>query len=173
MKWFFENPEAVIKLRKSVGAWKGTPFRQFSRAKGASGGVDCVGWCEALMQETGVIGQSEFIIPRLAGDYSHAMAMPRVLRYFRGEIDDDPQSLELSKIFSELDVDKDKLRADDFLPGDIVVWRKASQFHVGVVSNGFEFVYVATAGVGEGTLQDAALKQYLVAAFRARARRLH
>ncbi len=173
IKWFFEDAESVSKLRVAADGWKSppTPFRKFSRVKGAAGGVDCIGLCEALMSETGVIGPNEFIFPRRAGDYSSAMAMPRVLRYLRGEIEDDPQSKELSRCFAEIRLGS-RLSATSFLSGDIVVMRKASQFHVGVVVNGFDFLHVNPAsGVSEGTMQDYSFKQYLVAVFRARAKR--
>jgi len=176
MKWFFEDLEAVDRLRREAKEWlfPPTPFRKFSRAKGRGGGVDCVGLAEALMIAAGVLKENEFIFPRSDADYSSAATVPKVLRYLRGHEWRDSQSAKLARIFAEIPMGfKTTVNppAALFVPGDLLILRNGGVFHVPVIIEGRHFVNaIPEVGVREGNIHDPTFSQYLIALFRAKAR---
>ncbi len=180
--WFFEDPAKVSILRSEAATWLGTPFRPFSRAKGKTGGVDCVGLGEALMSVTGVIGANEFMFPRKAADYQPHTAEMKILDYLRGQFKgpsgSDQQSKRLARIFAEIELPEKSEPAghtnidpEIFLPGDIGILKRGGLFHVPIFIGGPHFINALPhSGVTEGTIHDTSFSNYLEALFRARAR---
>lgn len=50
---YFRIPDRLTKLDTVLQSWKGTPFRKGGAHKGNRGGVDCIRFAIAVLQETG------------------------------------------------------------------------------------------------------------------------
>jgi cell wall-associated NlpC family hydrolase len=167
-EWFFEDEQAVTLLRKEAASWMGTPFREFSSAKGRSGGVDCVGLAEALMVACGVI--KPFTFPRIHADYQSHGTREKVLDYLRGK-SKDSQSAQVAARFAEITIPefRDNLPSEILMPGDLLILRSGSLFHMPIVLEGRRFIHcLRPAGVTEGNIHDTSFSRHLVALFRAR-----
>jgi cell wall-associated NlpC family hydrolase len=106
MKAHFDDESHVTALLTEAASWRHTPFRFGSRAKGRTGGTDCVGLCEALLLAAGAVDSFNF--PRHPADMSRHVHNDRILNYLRGR-DDDPQSATLASVFQELNVEPFKI----------------------------------------------------------------
>lgn len=172
-RFFFDDAEAVQRLRNAFAEWRGTPFRPFSRAKGEGGGIDCVGFAEELLHAAGAV--EKFTFPRSSADYqgNAELRAAKVLRYLRGEIEDDAQSAELARRFAELELPVERVTNPNgllFQPGDLLVLQHGSMFHLPVTLDGRRFAHCAYPnGVDEGNIHDPTFSRHLVAHFRARA----
>jgi hypothetical protein len=186
---YFDNPLEAEKLRREALSWLGTPFRQCfyfpapeedpalqAQLKGPGGGIDCIGLVQEIMQRVGAA--EGFSFARATSDYQSANATSeKVLDWLRGKADD-PQSKRLKEILVELkipDAAKDPVAdspRDFFKPGDILVLRHFSLFHIPIIiDRDLNFVNaVPRAGVIEGTIQDSTYRRHLVAAFRLKPR---
>lgn len=164
-RWFFSNPEAVVKLRAAAIALRDTPFRAFSNAPGRGGGMDCVAFAEALHVAAGVV--APFAFPRTSKDYSRHVHNDKVLNYLRGNVDDH-QSRMLNAIFAELD---HKLADFGFMPGDVIIMKAGrGQWHLPVMLDARTFVQCAYPdGVSEADITQPDYADAIVAVFRARA----
>jgi cell wall-associated NlpC family hydrolase len=175
--YFFEDAAAQQRLCNAAAEWPDTPFREFSKAPGRGGGVDCVGLCEALMAAAGVC---EFSFPREQSDYQ-GHAPGKILRYLRGRIADDPRSARLAEIFAEIPLPAPQgpvLRGKGipwnppkelFMPGDLVICKSDGLFHMPIMLRGRRFISaVHTQGVIEGDIHDPSYSRHFVALFRAR-----
>lgn len=170
MRFYFEDAEAVQRLRKAAAEWLGTPFRPFSRAIGSDGGIDCVGLAEELMVAAGAVRAGDFAFARSAADYQSARLELRVLKVLRGQAADDPQSRRLAAIFTELRLpaDRENIHPAIFMPGDLIVLRQGGQFHIPVMLGDRQFVHCsAHSRVAYGDLHDPTYSQHIDAAFRA------
>lgn len=58
--FFATNPGHVVDLQLECESWRGTPFRQQGRVKGAMGGVDCVWFMPLCFLNIGAIGRETF-----------------------------------------------------------------------------------------------------------------
>jgi cell wall-associated NlpC family hydrolase len=194
---FFGHAAAVERLLAAERAWDGTPFREFSRAQGAEGGIDCVGYVEELFIAAGVVRRGDFEFARTMADYQSSRLELRILRMLRGEVADDPQSLRLAEIFAEVELpltDKAQciLAAPDasdgerkaalkdhatqnldpafFLPGDLLVLRRGGEMHLPVSLGGRKITHCARPlGVQRANIHDPTYSENLDAVFRARA----
>jgi cell wall-associated NlpC family hydrolase len=171
MIYFFEDAAAVRRLRAECESWRKTPFRFGSRAKGIGGGTDCVGFCEAVMLAAGAVTQFSF--PRTPEDNSRHVHNDKILNYLRGKIDDE-QSRHLAQRFAELRLALDPDHAPDlpeFFPGDLLILKTGvGLYHMPVMLSATAFMQCAYPdGVTEGDITAPNYRDYLVAAFRARA----
>lgn len=66
---YFLDPERVFALVAACESWRGTPFRECSRVKGAGGGVDCASFVAAVFEDIGAIDRAIAIPPY---DVNHA-----------------------------------------------------------------------------------------------------
>lgn len=178
MSWFFDDAAAVQRLCDAAAAWMETPFREFSRAPGRTGGVDCVGLCEELMKAAGVC---EFQFPREQSDYQ-GHAPGKILRYLRGRVPDDPRAVLLAEIFAEiaLPVPQGPTQTrrqtlawnppkELFLPGDLLILKSDGLFHMPIMLGGRRFISaVYRVGVIDGDIHDPSYSRHFVALFRAR-----
>jgi len=177
---YFDDPERAKALEAEARSWLGTPFRECYRRdlaafdlKGKGGGIDCVGLVQEVMRRVGAAG--EFTFARQPSDYQSHQLGDKVLDWLRGKIDN-PESRRLGAMFEELAI-PDQVRDPDaptprdfFKPGDILVLRHGSLFHLPVVVDR-ELHFVSAlprVGVTEGTIQDSTYSGHLVAAFRMR-----
>src|ERR1017187_3816872 len=85
--WFFEDPDRAAALIAEAKTWRGTPFRRGSSAKGAGGGIDCVGLDESLLFAVGAVPKFNFPRDRKR-DYSRHVYNDRILKYLRGQFED-------------------------------------------------------------------------------------
>ncbi len=168
---YFDNPREAKKLFDEAMSWVGTPFRPFSIAKGETGGVYCVGLVSQIMTNIGATDKWEW--NHEDADYESTQAGEKVLDWLRGK-GDDPQSKKLAEILVELKIPEvcsdpeAETPRDFFKPGDILVLKHYSLFHLPVIiDDDLHFVNaIPRAGVIEGTIQDGSYSQHLVAAFR-------
>jgi|SRR5581483_1005132 len=177
--WFFQNPAAVATLREEAASWLGTPFFEFSCAKGKGGGIDCIGLAEQLMIASGVCAAFHF--PRTHAGYQCHGTRLEVLRWMRGHASspDDPsvaaRSRRLAEIFAEIALPRFTLAAPTrvLMPGDLLILRSGSQFHMPIILDGPRFIHcMRPAGVAYGSLHDSSFLRHLIAMFRARAKPL-
>lgn len=181
-RWFFADPKSQALIKSEGESWVGTPFRPYSRAKGRTGGIDCIGLAEELHRVCK--SAPAFHFPRSDADYQGHAFGDRVLKWLRGEytVGDPPrigpQSKKLARIFAELKLpdvpEGEHYPAEFFLPGDLLVMQRKELFHMPIVyeidtpGNHVRFVNaIPRLGVVRGTLQDWSYRQHLVAAFRA------
>lgn len=159
MKFYFQNPKHVARLRAAADSWRDTPFRFGSKAKGISGGTDCVGLVESLLFESGALPSFEF--PRRPRDMSPHVRNNRILDYLRGKINDQ-QSKALAKRFMELPKDT------ELMPGDVLILRKANAdlFHLPIVIDPPRCAHCLGAGVGECDATDPNIADRIVSVFR-------
>jgi hypothetical protein len=177
-RWFFDDPKNVAKLQRVAAKWIGetwtTPFRQYSRAPGPAGGVDCIALDEGIMH--GVGAAPKFKLPRTSADYQGHAHGDKVLRWLRGK-DRDPQSKKLAAIFAEiklprrLDLSEAHLPPGFLMPGDLLVMIRFQLFHMPIViDTEHHFISaIPRLGVVRGTVQDSSYREHLKAVFRARA----
>jgi cell wall-associated NlpC family hydrolase len=175
MSFYFEDAEAVHRLRTEAAQWRGTGFYPYSKAKG--GGVDCVGLCEALLSAAGAI-PADLSFPRAPADYSRHVHNDKILNYLRGNVADDPQSTLLARMFAELPKPERKqlsaFRYDyepQLMPGDVLILKGGvGIFHMPVMLSDRSFIQSAYPdGVSEGDIGDSNYEPFIVAVFRARA----
>jgi hypothetical protein len=81
--WFFRDPSRVTALHAEIDSWLGTPFHPNSRAKGRTGGVDCIRLNEAIAVAVGVVEPFEF--PRVPMDFTQHQERSITLEFLRGE----------------------------------------------------------------------------------------
>src|SRR5215472_1431183 len=182
---YFDDPAAARALYLEAMSWVGTPFAQYYQMdppegvempkpdlKGMGGGIDCIGLVQEIMHRIGA--SEEFVFKREPADYQAANATgEKILDWLRGKIDN-PQSRRLKEILVELEIPevaKDpyaETPRDFFKPGDILVLRHFSLFHMPVIIDAdLHFVNaIPRVGVIEGTIQDSTFSRHLVAAFR-------
>jgi len=189
---YFDDYWAAKALRDEALTWIGTPFREYYQqeiespiaqipeglvfdSKGPGGGIDCIGLVQEIFFR---IGASEkLIFERVPADYQSFQDGDKILDWMRGK-EDDPQSKRLGEMLVELNI-PDRVKDPDaetprdfFKPGDILVLKHASLFHMPVIyDDGLHFVNaIPRLGVIEGTIQDSTFSQHLVAAFRLKPR---
>jgi cell wall-associated NlpC family hydrolase len=183
---YFDNPRAALKLKKEAMSWIGTPFTEYfqqnfevqqpTMPKGVSrdikgAGIDCIGLVQEIMYRTGAA--EKFMFVRESGDYQSHQTGDKILDWLRGKVDD-PQSKRLAEILTELEIPDavseihSETPLDFFKPGDILVLRHGSLFHMPIIyDHGLNFVNaIPRMGVTEGTIQDSTFSKHLVAAFR-------
>ncbi|MBA2585693.1 MAG: hypothetical protein H0U99_04340 [Chthoniobacterales bacterium] len=162
--YFFTDSKRAARLQREAESWIGTPFREFSKAKGAAGGVDCVGLCEEILRVAGAVDR--FTFPRTSADYQGHAFGDRLLQWMRGEIDD-PQSKVLKKRFVEFGP-----KDHTYMPGDLLVLRHFELFHLPIIIDERRHFVNALPrlGVVRGTIQDSSYNAHLVAIFRAKAK---
>lgn len=168
MKYYFESPARVAALQAEAETWLGTPFRPHSKAKGRSGGVDCIHLCERIFVAIGLFAAG-FTFPRLPMDYSMHQDNSIILEYLRGQGRAgqaiDPQSKLLASVFEEVGPDA------EHMPGDLssILIGKCSH-HLCLGFDNRRLIHVfAKADVDFGEYQDATFKKRLETIFRARA----
>lgn len=66
---YFVDPERVFALVAELESWRGTPFRQRSRVRGAAGGVDCANFIAGVFFNVGAIDAAVSVPPY---DINHA-----------------------------------------------------------------------------------------------------
>jgi hypothetical protein len=150
---FFDDPARVLSLRAEIDSWLDTPFHAYSRAKGRTGGVDCIRLNEAIAIALGVVEPFQF--PRVPMDFTKHSDRSIVLEYLRGEYREspdapiDPQSIRLAARYQEILSPELReagpeawLRDFEFLPGDLVaiILGKAAH-HLATVYDGARFVH--------------------------------
>jgi len=189
---YFDDYNAARALYDEAISWVGTPFREYYQQeleipnphlpkpdpKGSGGGIDCIGLVQEVYLRSGAA--EKFIFERTSADYQSHQAGEKILDWIRGKADD-PQSKRLGEIFVELEIpeqakDPDAETPRDFFkPGDILVLRHGSLFHMPVIiDDDLHFVNaVPRMGVIEGTIQDSTFSRHLVAAFRLKPRALN
>ena len=181
---FFDDPEALQRLRDAAAIWDRTPFREHGRVKGLGGGIDCVGYVEELMIAAGVAERGDLSFARTDADYQSHRTWLRILDYLRGKVTDDPQSARLAAIFEEIMLPAPQgpstngrpLRWENpplelFKPGDLLVLRDEGQIHLPVILRGRKFTHcMRPNGVDEGSIHDTSFSNHFIAMFRARAR---
>lgn len=177
-RFYFENPKNVAKLQRAAAKWRGdswgTPFREYSKAPGPTGGIDCIGLGEELMHAAGAVPR--FNIPRTSADYQGHAFGDKVLKWLRGK-DSDPQSKKIASIFAEIklprriDLASEHLPAGFLMPGDLLVMKRFELFHMPIVIDAeHHFISaIPRLGVVRGTIQDSSYREHLIAIFRARA----
>jgi len=175
-KPFFSDATRVQALRIAAASWRLTPFRFGSRAKGKSGGIDCVGLVEELMASAGI---ERFHFERTPADNSRHVYNEKILNYLRGKIPGDPQSAILHSRFEELAPLPEKKQRTafihyydpPFMPGDLLIMKTGKGlYHMPVLLGQAAFIQCAFPnGVSEGDILAPNYQDYLVAAFRARA----
>jgi cell wall-associated NlpC family hydrolase len=139
--------------------------------KGGGGGIDCIGLVQEIFYRIGAA--DKFMFARVPADYQMHQTGDKILDWMRGKVDD-PQSKKLAAILTELEIPqaaKDphaETPRDFFKPGDILVLRHASLFHMPVIIDDcLTFVNaIPRLGVIEGTIQDSTFSIHLVAVFR-------
>jgi cell wall-associated NlpC family hydrolase len=177
---YFDNQIAASKLRKEALSWIGTPFRELTGIdkdadlndlKGPGGGIDCIGLVHQIFYR--IEATHKWTFPRELSDYNYNDLGGRFLQWLRGEIDD-PRSKMLAQILTELkvpdavtEIDAECPR-DFFKPGDVLVLKHASLYHMPVIyDNDLHFINaLPRIGVVEGTIQDSTYSSHLVAVFR-------
>jgi cell wall-associated NlpC family hydrolase len=164
MKWFFEYPGNVAVLRQEAESWIGTPFRPHSKAKGISGGVDCVGLCEGILCP--VIGEDSFSFPRTPMDYSMHNDSSVLLDYLRGKVASDAESDRLRAIFAEIP------NGETVMPGDLVAFKIGKcAHHLAVALSHRHIIHCFTGrSVDVANLQDSTFAKRIEAIFRTRVR---
>lgn len=170
-RWFFDEHDRVAALQLEAESWIGTPFREHSKAKGAAGGVDCVGLCECIELAAGVGGSLPFRFPRTPMDYSMHNDRSILLEYMRGEVWRDPQSARLKHIFAELPDVRELGHGVVIMPGDLLGFKIGRAVHHLAVALDDEHFIHAFRGIGTviATLQDSTFASRLHTLFRARA----
>jgi cell wall-associated NlpC family hydrolase len=146
--------------------------------KGPGGGIDCIGLDQEIFYRIGATEKWNF--QRTPADYQSHQLGEKVLDWLRGKgrsggsPDIDPQSKRLAELLVELEIpdavtdsDADTPR-DFFKPGDILVMKHGSLFHMPVIiDDDLHFVNaLPRLGVIEGTIQDSSYSSHLVAVFR-------
>jgi len=186
---YFDDPESALKLRDEALSWLGTPFGEYHQdaieeykkqcpeakveLKGQGGGIDCIGLVQEVFHRIGAT--DKFIFKRESSDYQSHATGDKILDWMRGKIDD-PQSKQLAEILVELEIPEavtdpgTATPRDFFKPGDILVMRHGSLFHMPVMyDDDLHFVSaLPRMGVTEGTIQDSTYNIHLVAVFRLR-----
>jgi cell wall-associated NlpC family hydrolase len=165
--YFFDDPDRVIALQLEAQSWIGTPFREYSKAKGKAGGVDCVNLCECLLTAVGVGGAKRFSFPATPMDYSQHCDRSVILEFLRGEAKD-RQSKRLAKIFVEL---LPPVLAITIMPGDLLAFKIGrAVHHVAVALDERRFIHTFR-GIGTITsdITDSTFEKRLHTVFRARA----
>lgn len=69
---YFSDGAGVARLATACESWRGTPFRARSCVKGATGGVDCVGFVGAVFLEIGAIPAAIAIPPYTVNHAEHS-----------------------------------------------------------------------------------------------------
>jgi cell wall-associated NlpC family hydrolase len=167
--YFFDDPDRVIALHDEALSWIGTPFREYSKAKGKAGGVDCVNLCECMLTAVGVGGAKRFSFPATPMDYSMHCDRSVILEFLRGQAKD-RQSKRLAKIFVELDPVID-LEFEPIMPGDLLAFKIGrAVHHLGVALDYRNFIHTFR-GIGTLTsdITDSTFEKRLHTVFRARA----
>lgn len=161
---FFDSAKRVQALRHEAASWLGTPFREGSKAKGPTGGVDCNGLCESVMVALGAC--EPFTFPRVPMDYALHNARSIVLEYLRGE-SPDPESKRLASHLVEISPPK----ADDIRPGDLLCFKTGRcVHHVAIALDPRHFIHtIAGHGTIIGDLQDRFASKRLENIFRVKA----
>lgn len=176
--WFFDDAEAVQRLRAAAAALRGKPF--------SKGHNDCVWLAEALHVAAGSV--TGFNFERRPEDYSRHVHNDRILNFLRGTATIaetgkiDPQSVSLAERFVELELPtKNQLSffrftyEPPFMPGDLLIMKSASKtnrgvWHMPVMLDDHTFVQCAfPRGVTQGDITDPNYRDILEAVFRARA----
>ena len=160
MKWFFEDPDRAAALIAEAKTWRGTPFRRGSSAKGAGGGIDCVGLDESLLFAVGAVPKFNFPRDRKR-DYSRHVYNDRILKYLRGQFED-PQSKILASRLAELAKDI------ALMTGDILILKTGVDlYHMPIVLDPPRFIQCAFPhGVSEADITDPQYRDKLVTIFR-------
>jgi cell wall-associated NlpC family hydrolase len=176
---YFDHPLAARKLREEALSWIGTPFREYYQQdteepidlKGMGGGIDCIGLVQEIMLRCQAT--DKFIFARESSDYQSHSTGDKILDWLRGKADD-PQSKKLAVMFAELEIPdavkdpKAVTPRDFFKPGDILVMKRGSLFHMPIIyDDDLNFVNaIPRRGVVEGTIQDSTYSRHLVGVFR-------
>lgn len=190
---FFADPARVAQLQKEIDSWLGTPFHAGSKAKGRTGGVDCIRLNEAIAIALGVV--EPFNFPRVPMDFTQHNERSIVLEFLRGEypISEglasaspiigraearpsepliDPQSTRLAARYEEVPLSGLRSPISGFMPGDLIaiVLGKAPH-HLGTAYDSERFVHCLK---GTGTVlsrfDDSTYAKRLHTVFRARAK---
>ncbi len=176
--WFFSDPAAVTLVRNTADSWDRTPFAQGSKAKGPTGGIDCVGFVEEVMRETGVAPAFNF--PRSDADYKGHAHNDKIVDYLRGQKTDDPQSAQLARIFAKLENIEELVPKAEWpnrlvintglMPGDLLVIQpRIGIWHLPIMMTDRMFKHCAfPGGVTEGDITQEDYRSRIVAIFRAR-----
>jgi cell wall-associated NlpC family hydrolase len=178
---YFDNLAAAEKLRVEALSWAGTPFAQFYpqeweaakeagiaagmppeafTPKGPGGGIDCIGLTGKIFANCGAT--KDYIFPREPADYQTSLDGEKVLDWLRGKALD-PLSPEIAALFTELEIPeavtdpKAATPRDVFKPGDLLVMRHGSLFHLPIIyDNDLHLVNcLPRLGVTYGTIQDS------------------
>jgi len=183
-RWFFEDEDAVVRLRELAKRLHGTPFRPYSCAPGRDGGMDCVGMCEYVMAHVGVIGHLSF--PRAPADYAGHLHNDKILRYLRGQ-SNDSQSHTLANHFAEIPVSSLPVvaavpaakslagatpAATGLMAGDILLLKAElpGVWHMPIMLDARNFFHCAAPdGVTEADIEQHDYRKHVRAVFRARA----
>lgn len=166
MKWLFEDVDLVARMQSELLSWLGTPFRPHSKAKGATGGVDCIGLCEAVYVDLGIC--SGFNFPRTPMDYSMHQDNSIMLDYLRGQAWRDPQSARLAHMFAEIHLSSQPYL--NLLTGDLLAFRIGKcVHHLAIAFDAKRFLHCfSQIGVTEANIDDQTYRSRIVAIFRAR-----
>lgn len=171
MTWHFEDAARVQALRSAAASWEKTPFAPFANAKGPHGGIDCVGYGEALLAASGI---GDFNFPRTPQDYSRNVHNDKILNMLRGK-HEDPQSAILAARFAEFPSGDDNAFTEPPMVGDLLVLKDGSDrtglgvWHLPIMLTHRKFTHCAPRlGVSEGNIDDSTYRRLLVAHFRAR-----
>jgi hypothetical protein len=172
---FFDDPDRVAQLRAEIDSWLETPFHAYSKAKGRTGGVDCIRLNEAIAIALGVVEPFEF--PRVPMDFTQHNDRSITLEFLRGEyrLEDgtiDPQSTRLAARYAELDHSAFPTPRSEFspLPGDLVTFKVGKAVnHLGTVYDEARFVH-CLKGIGTvlSRFDDDTYAKRLHTVFRAR-----
>ena len=68
-KWYFEDPNNLKALHKSLLSWLGTPYRHLTGVKGPNGGCDCIHMVVEAYKESGADKGRVIHIPRYNPDW--------------------------------------------------------------------------------------------------------
>ena len=171
MTWFFDDPNRAATLIAEAYSWAGTPFAEFSRAKGRHGGIDCAGFCEEV---TAAAGLERFAFDRTEHDYSRHVHNDKILNHLRG-LADNHASTELAARWTELPVVNGAF-IDQPMVGDLLIMKDGGRsgrgvFHMPIMVSPVLFMHCAPRlGVLEGQIDDPTYSDHLAAHFRARLR---
>lgn len=167
-QWFFSDPARVAQLRAEIDSWLETPFHAYSKAKGRTGGVDCIRLNEAIAVALGVVEPFEF--PRVPMDFTQHNDRSIVLEFLRGEYrlaenTIDPQSTRLAARYAKIyESGKQENRKENLvpespscvpaflipplLPGDLVCFEIGKAVnHIGTTYDSARFVH-CLKGIG-------------------------
>ena len=148
MKYYFEQPENLVRLRKALDEWIGTPYRHGQDRKGV--GVDCINFVVSSLAESG--GMDKVKIP----DYAE--------RWMFGDRALLRDGLSNSGLFEELPWNVTPMN------GDVMLFHFGKQLsHSALYLDNFLYHVWASKGVVSTPFGDARMMARLEVIFRLRA----